>query len=218
MESAGRPYIVSQGPWLRGSGLADLLSSPALAVAPRLLGGLLRHVVGDTAVAVRIIEVEAYSGNGSDPAAHTHRGRTARNAVMFGPAGSLYVYFSYGVHWCANVVCGLPGDGEAVLLRAGEIVEGLELARTRRPAARRDDDLASGPARLTQALAITGSANGSALLQPTGALSLTVPARRLPSSLVCSGPRIGISKAIHLPWRFWLSGSPSVSRRPVSGA
>lgn len=198
--------------------MADLLSSPALAVAPRLLGGLLRHVVGDTAVAVRITEVEAYSGNGTDPAAHTHRGRTARNEVMFGPAGSLYVYFSYGMHWCANVVCGLPGDGEAVLLRAGEIVEGLEHARTRRPAARRDDDVARGPARLTQALAITGSANGSELLQPTGELSLAVPARRLPSSSVCSGPRIGISKATHLPWRFWLSGSPSVSRRPGPGA
>lgn len=203
---------------MRGSGLADLLSAPAPTVAPRLLGGLFRHVAGDTAVAVRITEVEAYSGNGTDPAAHTHRGRTTRNEVMFGPAGSLYVYFSYGMHWCANVVCGLPGDGEAVLLRAGEIVEGLEHARTRRPTARRDDDLARGPARLTQALAITGSANGAELLQPTGELSLAVPARRLPSSLVCSGPRIGISKATHLPWRFWLSGSPSVSRRPGPGA
>jgi len=192
--------------------LAELLSDRALTAAPQLLGALLRHQSAQGVVAVRITEVEAYSGDGTDPAAHTHRGPTPRNEVMFGPPGTLYVYFSYGRHWCANVVCAPPGMGEAVLLRAGEVVEGIGLARLRRTAARRAVDLARGPARLTQALGITGTANGAPLLEPGSTLSLSIEAGLPPGSQVRRGPRIGITKAAALPWRFWLVGEPSVSR------
>lgn len=191
---------------------AGLLAGRALAAAPALLGGVLRHDSAEGAVAVRITEVEAYSGDGSDAAAHTHRGPTPRNRVMFGVHGTLYVYFSYGMHWCANVVCGPPGTGDAVLLRAGEIVEGLELARHRRLAARRDVDLARGPARLTQALGIIGADNGTSLLDPHARLSLSLARPRPPGSEIRSGPRVGITKAAGLPWRFWLAGEPTVSR------
>jgi DNA-3-methyladenine glycosylase len=123
----------------------DLLDGPVEQVAPTLLGGLLRH--GD--VVVRLTEVEAYGG-ASDPASHAFRGRTARTEVMFGPPGRLYVYFSYGMHWAANIVCGPDGTASGMLLRAGEVVEGLEVARSRRGRAA-DRDLARGPGRLTQA-------------------------------------------------------------------
>ncbi len=192
--------------------LARLLAASATEVAPALLGGLIRHRSPEGVVAVRLTEVEAYSGNGSDPAAHSHRGPTPRTEVMFGDAGRLYVYFSYGMHWCANVVCGPVGVGEAVLLRAGEVVEGMELARSRRPAARRDVDLARGPARLTQALGITGPDNGSTLLDPESRLVLTIPAKRLPGDRIRSGPRVGITKAADLPWRYWIDGEATVSR------
>lgn len=192
--------------------LAELLSGRALTAAPHLLGAVLVHASAQGKVAVRITEVEAYSGDGSDPAAHTHRGPTPRNEVMFGPAGALYVYFSYGMHWCANVVCAPPGDGEAVLLRAGQVVHGIDLARDRRAAPRRDVDLARGPARLTQALGITGADNGALLLDPRSTVSLSMDHTLSPGAPVESGPRVGITKATALPWRFWLAGEPSVSR------
>lgn len=127
---------------------------------------------------------------------------------MFGPPGRLYVYFSYGVHWCANVVIGAEGDGEAVLLRAGEIVLGEELARSRRPAARSPRDLAGGPARLTQALAIGRDDLGTDLLSPDSAVRLH---RGTPPVAISTGPRVGISLATDLPWRFWETEAPSVS-------
>jgi len=152
--------------------------------------------------------VEAYSGNGTDPAAHSHRGPTPRAAIMFGPPGRLYVYFSYGVHWCANVVVGADGEGSAVLLRAGEVVEGAELARFRRPAARSPRDLAGGPARLTQALAIGRDDLGTDLLSPQSSVRL----HRGPApAAISAGPRVGISMATDLPWRFWETDAPSVS-------
>ena len=196
--------------------LAELLSRRALDVAPQLLGVVFAHRSPEGVVAVRITEVEAYSGDGSDPAAHTHRGPTPRNKVMFGPPGTLYVYFSYGMHWCANVVCSPHGSGEAVLLRAGEVVDGIEVARRRRPAARRDVDLARGPARLTRALAITGADNGRNLLDPRCTMHLSPRAPVLEKSQVRTGPRVGISKAVDLPWRFWLDVEPTVSesRKP----
>lgn len=189
-----------------GSGdLTDLLSGPVLEVAPRLLGAVLRH--GD--VAVRITEVEAYDG-ANDPGSHAHRGATARNAVMFGPPGGLYVYFTYGMHHCCNVVVGPEGTASAVLLRAGEVVAGADLARARRTGS--DRDLARGPARLCQALAITRDQDGVDVA--------TGPVRLAPGEPVeawATGPRVGLRAAPDRPWRFWMPGEPSVSAyRPAA--
>ena len=192
------------------------LDRPAEVVAPTLLGGVLAHRSAGGLVSVRITEVEAYGGMGTDPASHAHRGRTQRNAAMFGPPGTLYVYFVYGMHWCANVVCGPQGEASAVLLRAGEVVAGVALARARRPTARRDSDLARGPANLAAALGINRSLNGSALVGGSSALRLSGAelAGTAPSDVadVESGPRVGISQAIDRPWRWWITGDPTVSR------
>ena len=157
---------------------------------------------------MRLTEVEAYAGDGTDPAAHSHRGPTPRAAIMFGPPGRLYVYFSYGVHWCANVVVGPEGVGSAVLLRAGEVVVGEELAAGRRASARVPRDLARGPARLTQALAIGPDDKGADLLDAASPVRLHAGE---PPSAVSAGPRVGISVATELPWRFWETGAASVS-------
>ncbi|HST97821.1 MAG TPA: DNA-3-methyladenine glycosylase [Geodermatophilus sp.] len=181
---------------------------PPDVVAPTLLGC---WVVTDRPagrVALRLTEVEAYAGDGTDPAAHSHRGPTPRAAVMFGPPGRLYVYFSYGVHWCANVVVGAEGQGSAVLLRAGDVVVGEELAASRRPSARTPRDLACGPARLTQALAIGPDDKDADLLDPSSSVRLH---RGEPPADVSAGPRVGISVATELPWRYWDSGAASVS-------
>ena len=177
-------------------------------VAPALLGCWVVTDRPDGRVAVRLTEVEAYSGEGSDPASHAHRGPTPRAAIMFGPPGRLYVYFSYGMHWCANVVVGPDGRGSAVLLRAGDVVVGEEVARSRRPAARAARDLARGPARLTQALAIGPDDRGARLLDRDSAVRLH---HGPPPPAVAAGPRVGISRATELPWRFWEDGAPSVS-------
>jgi len=200
----GGPLTGVPGPLLAE---ADLLG-PVDEVAPQLLGC---WVVTDRPagqVAVRLTEVEAYSGMGEDPASHAHRGPTPRAEIMFGPPGRLYVYFSYGVHWCANVVAGPEGRGSAVLLRAGEVVVGEELAASRRPAARVPRDLARGPARLTQALAIGPDDKGAALLDPASTVRLH---RGAAPAAVSTGPRVGISVATELPWRFWDTDAPSVS-------
>jgi DNA-3-methyladenine glycosylase len=186
----------------------DDLLGPVDIVAPALLGCWVVTDRPEGRVAIRLTEVEAYSGEGQDPASHAHRGPTPRAEIMFGPPGRLYVYFSYGVHWCANVVVGPPGRGTAVLLRAGEVVEGEELARRRRPAARAVRDLARGPARLTQALAIGPDDKGAELLDPGSSVRLH---RGQSPSLVAAGPRVGISLATDLPWRFWEADAPSVS-------
>jgi DNA-3-methyladenine glycosylase len=187
----------------------DLARGP-LEVAPWLLNKLV--VRGGRAG--RIVEVEAYHG-ANDAASHAYRGRTPRTAVMFGPPGYLYVYFTYGMHWCANVVCGPEGDAAAVLLRALAPTAGLPAMRAVRPAARRDLDLCNGPAKLCQAFGITKDQNGTDLLAPgkagTGAVRLlddgTPPPRR-PGR----GPRIGIKEATDKRWRFWVPGDPNVSR------
>lgn len=151
-----------------------------------------------------VVETEAYGPD--DPASHSFRGRTARNAAMFGPSGHLYVYRSYGIHWCANVVCGEEGTGAAVLLRALEPVAGLDAMRARR---RMTDArlLCAGPGRLAQALAITGADDGAAVDEPP--FELRPPAR--PASVV-NGPRVGITRATEHPWRYVLTGSAFVSR------
>ncbi len=181
-------------------------------LAPALLGAHLVSTAGGERVAVRLTEVEAYMGE-QDPGSHAFRGPTPRTAVMFGPAGHLYVYFTYGMHWCANVVCGPPGSASAVLLRAGEVVQGLDAARERRPAARRDTDLARGPARLASALGIDGALDGADLCAPDAQVWLE-PAP-IPAVVVRSGPRVGVSGAggdgEAFPWRFWLDGDPTVS-------
>ena len=160
-------------------------------------------------VTVRLTEVEAYSGLGTDPASHAHRGMTNRNEVMFGPAGMLYVYQIYGMHFCANVVCGEEGVASAVLLRAGEVVAGLETARSRRPAAKHDRDLAAGPAKLMQVLALDRRANATSVVDGTGPALLTPPDG--PVGTVERGPRVGVTSAHDVPWRFWLAGDPTVS-------
>ena len=178
------------------------LDGPVQQVAPTLLGGLLRH--GE--VVVRLTEVEAYDG-ASDPASHAFRGRTARTETMFGPPGRLYVYFSYGMHWAANVVCGADGTASGVLLRAGEVVEGLALARSRRGRSS-DRDLARGPGRLTQALGITAAHKGTSVLGD-GPVTLTLDPP--PAALVSTGPRVGVSAEADRPWRYWLTGDRFVS-------
>jgi DNA-3-methyladenine glycosylase len=195
-----------------------LLEAYAVEVAPLLLGAVLRHSTPEGVVAVRLTEVEAYSGTGEDPGSHAHRGRTARNEVMFGEAGRLYAYFTYGMHTCANVVTGPPGSAGGVLLRGGEVVEGLELARARRTAARRDVDLARGPARLASALGIT-LADGGADLLGDGAFLLRLGPPVRPERVV-TGPRVGVSgpggDAERYPWRFWIADDPTVSQyRPA---
>jgi DNA-3-methyladenine glycosylase len=185
------------------------LALPAVQLAPRLLGSVLRSQVDGAEVAVRLTEVEAYEG-ADDPASHAFRGSTVRTAVMFGPAGHLYCYFTYGMHWCANIVCGEVGVASAVLLRAGEVVDGLMAARARRPAARDDAVLASGPARLARCLGLDGSQNGVDLCDPSAPVVLeSMPARRLRGT--AHGPRVGITVAVERPWRFWLPDAPSVS-------
>jgi DNA-3-methyladenine glycosylase len=191
------------------------LARPALLIAPRLLGAVLVSEVGGERVAVRLTEVEAYEGM-EDPASHAFRGRTPRTAVMFGPPGHLYCYFTYGMHWCANIVCGVDGIAAAVLLRAAEVVAGVEVARQRRPAARRDADLARGPARLTATLGLAAAQNGLDLCDPDSPVRLeSMPIRR--RSDVTAGPRVGITAAAEHPWRFWLPGEPSVSAFKAGG-
>lgn len=186
------------------------LARPALEVAPDLLGCVLARAAPEGVVAVRLTEVEAYEGL-DDPGSHAFRGRTARTDVMFGPPGHLYVYFSYGMHWCANLVCREDGRASAVLLRAGEVVEGLEIARARRPSARDDRQLARGPARLARTLGLTGADNGADVVGPGTDLWLARPAVGPPADQVRSGPRVGLARAADRPWRFWLDGEPTVS-------
>jgi len=187
---------------------------PVLAVAPDLLGTVLYHDAGtDGLVAVRLTEVEAYGGP-DDPGSHGYRGQTRRNSVMFGAPGLLYVYFTYGMHWCANLVCGPAGRPSAVLLRAGEIVEGLPLARTRRRGARADRDLARGPARLTVALGLGQEHNGLDTVAAGSSVRIGRPAGRFggPAAAVLTGARTGVGgDGAHFPWRFALAGEPSVS-------
>lgn len=176
----------------------------ALRIAPRLLGARLRA----NGVTVRITEVEAYLGD-DDPASHAWRGPTPRTASMFGPPGRLYVYRSHGIHLCANVVCSPVGEASAVLLRAGEVVDGLVVARMRRPAARTDRDLARGPGRLGAALGLELGDDGADL---RGDRIRLEPGERAVTD-VATGPRVGVPRAggAEHPWRFWIAGDPTVS-------
>jgi DNA-3-methyladenine glycosylase len=188
----------------------EFLNRPGPEVAPGLLGCVLEHESPEGLVAVRLTEVEAYNGEG-DPASHAARGRTARNAVMYGPPGHAYVYFTYGMHFCVNVVCMTPGTASAVLMRAGAVIAGEELARRRRPVQGPARDLARGPARLCQALGIDHALNGIDLCDPASPLRLMNRIRSEEGNAICTGPRVGVSAAATVPWRFWLDGEPSVS-------
>jgi DNA-3-methyladenine glycosylase len=233
-------------------------------VAPTLLGCVLEHDTAEGLVAVALTEVEAYHGQ-ADPASHAYRGRTQRNAVMFGPPGHAYVYFTYGMHFCVNLVCLPEGTASAVLLRAGRVVEGEDLARARRtargPGGR---NLARGPARLCQALGITRAQNGADVCDPASPLRVRWPSpvelragpaeagaipagagaglggpagagaglagpagagaglagpaeltgvgpAELAGASISHGPRVGVSAAGDVPWRFWVTGDPTVS-------
>lgn len=185
-----------------------LLSAPAFEVAPLLLGGILTVDSPKGRVALRITEVEAYHG-AEDPGSHAYRGRTARNAVMFGEPGHLYTYFTYGMHTCANVVCGPAGTASGCLLRAAEVVDGIELARSRRHTSRADADLARGPARLTVAAGITLADGGADLA--SGRIRLTLPDS---AGRYVTSPRTGVSGpggTEAFPWRFFVPDDPTVS-------
>ncbi|MER6765321.1 MULTISPECIES: DNA-3-methyladenine glycosylase [Amycolatopsis] len=178
-------------------------------LARLLLGAVLEADGPEGRVGVRLVEVEAYRGL-DDPASHCYRGKTPRNAVMWGPAGHLYVYFVYGMHFCANVVGTEDGQPGAVLLRAGEVVEGADIVRKRRPNARGNGELAKGPAILTSVLGLAKEQNGVDLTDPESPVRLLV-GERVPAENVRTGPRVGVAMAMETPWRFWVDGSPAVS-------
>jgi len=221
----------------------DFFARPSVEVAPALLGCVLEHETADGLVAVELTEVEAYAGR-SDPASHAYRGKTRRNAVMFGPPGHAYVYFTYGMHFCVNMVClGEQGSASAVLLRAGAIIAGEDLARARRTrgpvpegpvsegpvsegrARIAPRDLARGPARLCQALAIDRALDGADACVAESPLRMLSGAGNPARSAVLArgdappgtprrivtGPRVGVSSAAEIPWRFWYDGDPTVS-------
>jgi DNA-3-methyladenine glycosylase len=244
----------------------DFFARHSVQVAPDLLGCVLEHQTAAGLVAVELTEVEAYAG-ASDPASHAYRGRTARNAVMFGPPGHAYVYFTYGMYFCVNLVCLGNGSASAVLLRAGRVIEGEDLARMRRTGGRgglggkaslprgvRGDgsprekqpggsegdrppkntkavisfrDLARGPARLCQALDIDRSLDGADVCVPDSPLRVRWPGASTmlrsetprargddlprPRGKIATGPRVGVSRAAEVPWRFWWEGEPTVS-------
>jgi DNA-3-methyladenine glycosylase len=227
----------------------EFFARTSVEVAPDLLGCVLEHETPEGLVAVELTEVEAYAGN-ADPASHAYRGKTARNAVMFGPPGHAYVYFTYGMYFCVNLVCVDPGTASAVLLRAGQVIEGEELARTRRTrrrarggsasqdsasqdsasqdsasqdSASRDSarlaarDLARGPGLLCQALDIDRTLDGADVCIAESPLRVrsrqTGPGTNARSAEkeICRGPRVGVSAAADVPWRFWVEGDPTVS-------
>jgi DNA-3-methyladenine glycosylase len=177
-------------------------------VAPELLNKVLTR--GD--VSARVVEVEAYCGS-IDPGSHAYRGRTNRNATMFGPAGGLYVYFTYGMHWCANAVCGDDGEGVAVLLRAAAPLTGIDVMfASRGAAARRERDLCSGPAKLCEAFGLDKAFDGSDLVTADRGVTIVddgVPPPSHPGNSV----RVGLNAGAEHPWRWFVPGDPNLSKK-----
>jgi DNA-3-methyladenine glycosylase len=193
----------------------DFFARPSVQVAPELLGCVIVHETAEGLAAVMLTEVEAYDGE-NDPASHAYHGRTARNAVMFGPPGHVYVYFTYGMHYCMNLVCQPEHGASAVLLRAGRVIDGVPLATARRArrlsrTAPREVDLARGPARLCEALALDLSHDGADAVDPASALRAFAAQAPVPAADISRGPRVGISRAADVAWRFWITGEPTVS-------
>ena len=182
----------------------ELLARPSIEVAPLLLGA----VVSANGVSVRLTEVEAYLGS-VDPGSHAFRGPTNRNSVMFGEAGHLYTYFTYGMHVCANVVCSPIGTASGVLLRAGEVIDGVELARLRRKTTKTDADLARGPARLVVALGIVLSDNGTDL--ESGVVRLDLPTAPVEFEQSARTGVSGVGGSVEFPWRYFIPGDRTVS-------
>ena len=178
-----------------------------VVVAPELLYKVLVTARG----AGRIVEVEAYDG-ANDPGSHAYRGPTPRTQLMFGVAGHLYVYFTYGMHWCANVVCRRPGAAAAVLVRAVSPMRGIDEMRAARPTARRDRDLCNGPAKLCAALGIDGSANGVDVTRASSPVRIVDDGATAPTGIVCA-TRVGLTHGADLPWRWYVDSDPGVSRR-----
>lgn len=183
-------------------------AASALEVAPRLLGKILCHKRNGILTSGRIVEVEAYLG-GEDPASHAYRGKTPRNAVMFGPGGHAYIYFTYGNHNCMNIVTGKEGEAGAVLIRALEPLDGIQVMKRRRKRVKKED-LTSGPGKLTQALGIDRRLNGADLTEKPLWTCEESPNQRVDW---VATPRIGITQAVRLPYRFRIRGSKFVSRR-----
>ncbi|MFD5321676.1 DNA-3-methyladenine glycosylase [Streptomyces sp. NPDC127098] len=190
----------------------EFFDRPVLEVAPDLLGRTLVRTTEDGVIALRLTEVEAYAGE-LDPGSHAYRGRTARNATMYGPPGHAYVYFTYGMWHCLNLVCGPEDHASGVLLRAGEVLTGADLARRRRPKARGDAELTRGPARLATALGVDRALDGTDVCGPDPRAPMRV-LHGTPVALehVSAGPRTGVSGpgGVH-PWRFWITDDRSVS-------
>ncbi|WP_369212949.1 DNA-3-methyladenine glycosylase [Streptomyces flavofungini] len=189
----------------------DFFDRPVLEVAPDLLGRVLVRDSEHGPIELRLTEVEAYAGE-DDPGSHAYRGKTARNSVMFGPPGHVYVYFTYGMWHCMNLVCGPEGMASAVLLRAGEVIEGAELARKRRLSARNDKELAKGPARLATALDVDRSLDGEDLFGGPGTPFSILTGTPVAADQVSEGPRTGVGGegSVH-PYRFWTTNDPTVS-------
>ena len=199
--------MASPGPLSR-----DFYARGSREVARDLIGCRLVHRLPDgERLMLRLVEVEAYLGDGSDPASHAHRGPTARNRAMFGPAGRLYAYRSYGIHTCVNVVCGATGEASAVLLRAGEPVQGAARMCSLRGLAVGADPrrIASGPGRFAEALGLSLENDGHSLLR--GALTIWPRSADAAQPHIETGPRVGITKASDLPYRYFDSGSACVS-------
>ncbi|MFI5664508.1 DNA-3-methyladenine glycosylase [Streptomyces sp. NPDC051684] len=189
----------------------EFFDRPVLDVAPDLLGRTLVRQTPDGPIELRLTEVEAYDG-ANDPGSHAYRGQTARNSVMFGSPGHVYVYFTYGMWHCMNLVCGEEGRASAVLLRAGEITEGADLARERRLSARHDKELAKGPARMATALGVDRSLDGTDACAGVDSPLTVLHGNPVPTDQVRNGPRTGVSGegGVH-PWRFWVANDPTVS-------
>jgi DNA-3-methyladenine glycosylase len=190
----------------QSSDIFSFLSEPAYVVAPKLLGTVLERTIGDQLMRVRIVETEAYDE--TDAASHSYKGHTPRTKIMFGSYGFLYVYFTYGMHYCCNIVTGPVGQGAAVLLRAAEPLAGRDEMSCRRHGLN-GTAMTNGPAKLCQALAIDKGLNGHDLHREPLRL---IPQSPLPDSQIVQTTRIGLTRAVAVPWRFYIRGNPYVSK------